>query len=205
MTEAMSHGDPGRPGVGEAGRETAEAPRRRDPEGRKRAILTAAAELVAERGAAALTHRAIAARARVPLGSTTQYFASIDVLREAALQQLADEIDESLATLEPYVADVARFPARAADEILGFLNDPRAVRAEIALMTTGTTDPRMRPLALRWPDRLIDMMEAHVGRERATAIAVYLDGVTMHAGLHDTPLGRDELLRALRALIEMPD
>lgn len=185
--------------------ERADPPRRRDPEGRRRAILTAASELVVEQGAAALTHRAIAARAGVPLGSTTQYFASIDELREAALQRLADEIDESLAALEPYVADIARLPERAVDELLDFLNDPRAVHADIALMTTGTTDPRMRPLALRWTDRLIDMLAAHIGLGRATAVAVYLDGATMHAGLHDAPLSRDELLRVLRALLDMPD
>lgn len=187
------------------GADRALAPRRRDPEGRRRAILTAASELVVEQGAAALTHRAIAARARVPLGSTTQYFTSIDELREAALQQLADEIDASLAALEPHAAEIARHPERALDEILEFLNDPRAVHADVALMTSGTTDPRMRPLALRWTDRLIDMLAAHIGRGRATAVAVYLDGATMHAALHDAPLGRDELLRALRGLLDMPD
>lgn len=180
------------------------APRRRDPEGRRRAILTAASEIIVEQGPAALTHRAIAARAGVSLGSTTQYFASIDELREATLQQLADEIDESLTRLGPLLADLVAHPERAIAEVCEFLSDPRAVHADVALMSTGTTDPRMRALAQRWTDRAIDLMSEHLGRERATAIAVYLDGATIHAALHDAPLDRDHLERVLVALGTMP-
>ena len=60
------------------------APGRRDPEGRRRAIIDAAAELIVDSGASSLTHRAVAARAGVSLGSTTQYFSSLDELRELA-------------------------------------------------------------------------------------------------------------------------
>ncbi|MCW2286928.1 TetR family transcriptional regulator [Leucobacter luti] len=180
------------------------APRRRDPEARRREILAAAAELAAEHGVAALTHRAIAARAGVPLGSTTQHFASIDELREAALQRLAEEIDESLATIEPYVAEIAHDPSRVIDDVVTFLHDRRTVRSDIALMTSGTTDPRLRALALRWNDRLIDMLTEPVGAEAALAISVYLDGATIHAGLHDDPLSREHLTRVLLALARLP-
>ncbi|RGE16835.1 TetR/AcrR family transcriptional regulator [Leucobacter sp. wl10] len=180
------------------------APKRRDPEGRRRTILSAAAELIVESGAAALTHRAVAARAQVPLGSTTQYFGSIDELREAALQQLSDEIDEELANLEPFLSEFVNDPDRAVAQFLEYLHDTRVLQADIALMTTGVTDPRLRPLALRWFDRLTDMLAQHIGRERAAAIAVYLDGATMHAGLHEQPLEHHEITRALRALATMP-
>ncbi|WP_336652176.1 MULTISPECIES: TetR/AcrR family transcriptional regulator [unclassified Leucobacter] len=183
----------------------APAPGRRDPEGRRRAILTAATEIVVEQGPAALTHRAIATRAGVALGSTTQYFASIDELRDLALQQLADEIDTSLTQLEPLLEGFPHNPAPAIAEIHDFLRDARAVHADVALMSTGSTDPRMRALAQRWTDRVIDLLAVHVSRERATAIAVYLDGATIHAALHDAPLDRDHLERVLLALCAMPD
>lgn len=182
----------------------AAVPRRRDPEARRREILAAAAELAAEHGVAALTHRAIAARAGVPLGSTTQHFASIDELREAALQQLAEEIDASLATIEPYVASIARDPSRVIDDVVTFLHDRRTVLSDIALMTSGTTDPSLRALALRWNDRLIDMLTGPIGAEAALAISVYLDGATIHAGLHDEPLSREHLTRVLLALARLP-
>src|SRR5690606_18785665 len=85
-------------------------PRRghRDPEGRRRAILHAAAELIVENGATGISHRAIAQRAGVSLGSTTQYFDSLDELREAALQLLADDIDEQLAKIERGLCEATR-------------------------------------------------------------------------------------------------
>lgn len=178
--------------------------RRRDPEGRRRAILTAAAEIVIERGASALTHRAIAARAQVPLGSTTQHFASIDELREAALEQLASEIDQELDELTPFVADIVAAPERALRGFAEYLHDRRHVRADIALMTAGTSDRRLRELALRWPNRLIEALGAQVGETRARAVAVYLDGATMHAALHDEPLDAAEITRAITALLTMP-
>ena len=182
----------------------APAPRRRDPEGRRRAILTAATELIVERGAAALTHRAVAKRAGIPLGSTTQYFSSIDELRESALQQLADEIDEALAQIEPLVSTLISNPGPVVDEMLAYLEDPRAVHADTALMTIGTTDPRMRDLALRWAERLVDMLAAQIGAERARAIAIFLDGATLHACLTGTPLDRESLLSVISALAAMP-
>lgn len=187
-----------------AAQNTPATPRRRDPEGRRRAILTAATEIIVEEGAAALTHRAVAKRASVPLGSTTQYFTSIDDMRECALQQLADEIDEAIARLEPFIATMHERPDPIIDELLAYLEDPRTVHADIALMTSGTTDPRLRALALRWPERVVDLLSTQVGQERAVAIAVFLDGATMHAGLTGTPLGRDELTRVLQALMTMP-
>ncbi|MBK0422783.1 TetR family transcriptional regulator [Leucobacter sp. CSA2] len=180
------------------------APRKRDPEGRRRAILEAATELIVESGAAALTHRAVAARAGVPLGSTTQYFASIDELRDSALQVLADEIELSLARMEPAIALIHERPEVALAEAIDFLSDRRAVLSDIALLTTAVTDPRLNELALRWTNRLIEMLAAHIGRARATAIALYLDGAAINAGLSGGPIPVADITRTLRALVEMP-
>ncbi|RZT68306.1 TetR family transcriptional regulator [Leucobacter luti] len=180
------------------------APRRRDPEARRREILAAAAELAAEHGPAALTHRAIAARAGVPLGSTTQHFASIDELREAALQQLADEIDESLESIGPLVADIVEDPSHAVAEILVFLRDRRAVQSDIALIASGSTDQRLRALALRWNERLVEILTPTLGHDQALALSVYLDGATVHASLHEEPLSAEHLTRVFTALSRLP-
>ena len=182
----------------------APARRRRDPEARRREILIAATELIVENGAATLTHRAIASRAGVPLGSTTQYSTAIDDLRETAPQQLAREIDQELDKIHDVISDFATAPERAVASLSAFLADPRAVHAEIALMTAGTTDARMRELALRWSDRFTEMLTEEIGRTRAVAISVYLDGATIHAGLHEKPLQAAEMTAAIRALAMMP-
>ncbi|KAM9861839.1 TetR/AcrR family transcriptional regulator [Leucobacter sp. BZR 635] len=176
------------------------APGKRDPAGRRRAILRAATEIIVTLGPAALTHRAVAALAGVSLGSTTQYFSSIDELRETALHELAQEIDESLASVAPYLEHIQTHPEPAVTEFLRYIEDSRTVHADIALMWSATTDPRLRELALRWNDKLADMLTQHIGRERAEAVVVFLDGATIHAGLHEHPLSREAITNAILAL-----
>lgn len=180
-------------------------PRRRDPEARRRAILDAAAEIVVEQGPAALTHRAVAARAGVALGSTTRYFASIDDLREATLRMLGDEIDASLDAVELELSSCDDPAERSAALMHDYLFDSRQVHATMALVTAAASDALLRSLALRWTDRLTDILAQYTSRERAVAVGVYLDGAVMHAAVHDTPLSRDALARVIRAIFTMPD
>jgi len=179
------------------------APGRRNPEGRRRAIIAATAELIVEQGLSSVTHRAVAARAGVSLGSTTQYFASLEQLLEEALHLLADEIDAELAQLADQLLPLDDAPERCAEIMHDFLRDSRQVRADLQLMIAGMSDPRLRALALRWTDRLTEILATHVGRETALAIVLYLDGVTLHAGLHDTPVSARAMSDTIRALMTM--
>lgn len=180
---------------------TAIAPGRRDPEGRRRAIVTAAAELVRERGAAGLTHRAVAARAGVSLGSTTQYFASLDELRERALQLLAEQIDDELAEVEEQLIPLEEAPERMAEALHSWLCQQRQVRAEMALIAAAMSDAELRPLARRWDERMIEILSRHMDRERAEAIVLYSDGLTIHAALNEEPVRADAIARVFRALL----
>lgn len=56
---------------------------------RRTALIKAAAELLLDHGLAALSHRAVAAHAALPLASTTYYFASADELQDEALHYIA--------------------------------------------------------------------------------------------------------------------
>lgn len=58
---------------------------------KKAAIVDAAAAIAREQGFGAVRHRAVAQRARVPLGSTTYYFSSLDDLLGAVATALYDE------------------------------------------------------------------------------------------------------------------
>lgn len=61
------------------------------PKGERRrfALVCAAGELLCEGGFQAVTHRAVAERAGLPLASTTYYFSSLDELTEAAVEHLS--------------------------------------------------------------------------------------------------------------------
>ncbi|MBU3994451.1 MAG: TetR family transcriptional regulator [Actinobacteria bacterium] len=179
-------------------------PHRRDPPARRRAIVAAAAELIVEVGPSRLTHRMVAARAGVALGSTTQYFVSIDELREAALRLLADEIEEGLVEAQSALAEFDSAPEQLAQLMHRFLSDPRQVHADMALVTSATQDPRLRAIALRWYDGLVELLSAHLGPERAEVAAIFFDGATMHAALHDDPLSTEQLARLFRTIARLP-
>ncbi|WP_051198512.1 TetR/AcrR family transcriptional regulator [Gordonia shandongensis] len=167
---------------------------RRDPEARRTAIIAAAADLIVERGPERLTHRLVADRADVPLGSTTAYFTSLDDLRAQALAHLAAELDADLDTLRHDVGD----PDLSADDLVtllaNYLRDRRRVAADLSLMSAAAYDPDLRDLALRWQETLIDLLAVRVGRDGAVALALLVDGLTVHAALHDEPLPRHLLL-----------
>ena len=73
-------------------------PRHVDPE-RKDRIIEACITVIAERGVAGTSHRVVAAKAHVPLGSMTYYFDGMHDLLHQAFERFADRA-------------VARFDAR---------------------------------------------------------------------------------------------
>src|SRR5262245_58742502 len=86
---------------------------------RREGILDAALAVIAERGTEAVTHRSVATKAGVPLGSTTYYFASRDELVREAFKRYVAYVFELLAQglpegardaagLTEYLVDVAR-------------------------------------------------------------------------------------------------
>lgn len=182
----------------------APARRRRNPEERRRIIVEAAATLITEVGSDGLTHRLVAKRAGVPLGSTTQYFATLDDLREAALARLADDIDSGLADVAETLGEHGPSAAVFAEALHDYVSDERLVRADLALVSAAVIDPALRPLAVRWPDGLVEMLVPHVGPTAARAIAAYTDGVAMHALLYGSPLSLDDLTATLTALTALP-
>lgn len=180
-------------------------PRRRNPEERRRTIVEAAAALILEVGSAGLTHRLVAHRAEVPLGSTTQYFATLDDLRDAALAHLAHDIDVGLAEVSDTLAEHGPVPAVFARALHDYISQDHLIRADMALISAAAVDPKLRPLAVRWSDGMVALLSPHVGARAARAVTAFADGVSMHALLNGTPMDVDDLTTALAALTEPGD
>src|SRR5919197_1233263 len=88
---------------------------------RRDAILRAAIALIGEEGSDALTHRAVAERAGVPLSATTYYFDSKeDLFREAVALAAREEV-ERLEDLVLALAPRALTPAEWAREVAAFV------------------------------------------------------------------------------------
>jgi DNA-binding transcriptional regulator YbjK len=175
--------------------------RRRDPEARRNAIAFAAAELIVEVGVEAITHRMVAARADVPLGATTQYFDTLDDLREAALRLLASHVEAQLQRMRDALAADGATAAAIADFISAALADAPAVRADRAVVTAAVHDPKLRELARSFSQVLIAILEPVHGAERATAAAVFIDGVLWHSQINDVPLPHHIIETALAGIL----
>ncbi|MEW1963089.1 TetR family transcriptional regulator [Microbacterium sp. NPDC077644] len=175
--------------------------RRRDPEARRSAIVLAAAELIVEVGIAAITHRMVAARADVPLGATTQYFDTLDDLREAALSLLVEHVEAHLQQMRDALAADGASAASIAEFVCSALTDAPAVHADRAVVTAAVHDPKLRELIRTFSHAIIGMLEPAHGTERATAAAVFIDGVLWHSQINDVPLPRHIIETALAGIL----
>lgn len=177
------------------------ARRRRDPESRRREIIVAAAELIVEVGVGALTHRLIAARAGVPLGATTQYFATLDDLRAEALHHLVAEVDERIDGIRAILAARGATPAVLTELIMRGLADARALEADRAVVTAAVNDPQLRALARRWTTQMAGFLVDDYGPDRATAAAVFIDGLLWHSRISEDALSSSLIESALAGIL----
>lgn len=183
--------------------ETDQPTKKRDPEGRKRQIAEAAAQLLMQEGSAKFTHRRVAELAGVPLGSTTQHFATLDDLKRAGLERVAVLIEEGFdEALEAVHAEGGDVPT-IAHSLHRYLADTDQVRADTSLYAVAINDPEVRPLAVRAFEKFVDGLGMYIGAEQARMLAVFIDGASLYACLHGEALGEDALIRAIHALMDI--
>ncbi len=145
-------------------------------EGRRREILAAAVRVIAQGGADAVTHRRVAAEARVPLGSLTYYFESrVDLIREA----FRFYIDEATA----FLLEVEReIPPTSVTDLVDLIVEimrrefmqPELLRAEYEMILHASRDEQVSRAYAGWEreleSRLAAPLEA-IGAERPLAAA----------------------------------
>lgn len=151
--------------------------RRYDPQRRQR-IIDAAIRVVAARGIGALSHRAVAAEADVPLGSTTYHFATLDDLLVAALGQANEAW---LVKLEDWERGMAP-DASLAEELAAFIeeaaDDRQQATLEYELYFAALRHERLRPIAADCLDRLTELFARRTGDlATARALTAMVDGM----------------------------
>ncbi len=181
--------------------------RRYDPERRQR-IVDAAVRVVAERGVAALSHRAVAAEADVPLGSTTYHFTGRDELLLATLRQVNDAW---LARFDRWVESVDRdrpLAPQAAGFVQACLSDHRArTELEYELYVAGLRHPEVRPLAAECVESMVGLVRRRLVRDEATARALVAlsDGLLLQLLLTGRPYDAAETVAAFARLLTDED
>ncbi|MDG2049844.1 MAG: TetR family transcriptional regulator [Myxococcota bacterium] len=178
----------------------------------REAILWATLNLVAESGVDAVTHRRVAQRAGVSLGSTTHHFSGRqDLLRESFRHYLIfgnrmiSALAETVGQRSPHAIDRVR-------EILVALverefTDPQLVRAEYELLLYATRDPELSQMVTAWEANLVGTLAAALrktGASRPTEFAHtlvnFVRGFEMER-LVQPELGIDELRGRLTPLL----
>jgi DNA-binding transcriptional regulator YbjK len=176
---------------------------------RRESLLHAAAALIAERGYGAITHRAVAERAGVPLASTSYFFDSIDELvREAALsfqQRRMLEFEAALVTLPDAVS-----PEQGAKDIadLVFSLPIEQPMSNYEIYLNAARQPALREVAADSMRRLEAVAEAALRALGAThpeigarAVVALGEGFALQHVARPRPTDRDDFEQALRSLL----
>ena len=174
--------------------------RPRDPAARRAALETAVVEVIAEVGIGRTTHRAVAARADLPLGATTYYFPTLDDLIAAGLRRATEAVHADLESWAVRLREASDLPTTLAGLAAGYLADRGQAQIEYELFVAAARAPALRPLAEAWLTGMTDLLEPHVGRPAARNVIALLDGAMLHALVTASDLDAQPLTEAIRSL-----
>ncbi|SED58521.1 TetR/AcrR family transcriptional regulator [Ruania alba] len=150
---------------------------------RRDSVITAAADLLLERGPGTCTHREVAARAGCSLSATTYYFSSLEELLGAAGERIvrgwADHAERVAAELDPRASRSQRISAAVA----AVLPEPERVRGHYEhLAGAGRSQQVAAAYAAGRPrvDAALTQIAGPLGLDAALVVAV-IDGAAITA------------------------
>ncbi|GGY95519.1 TetR/AcrR family transcriptional regulator [Streptomyces poonensis] len=168
-----------------------------DPQRRER-IIDATLDLIAEEGVAGVSHRKIAQRAGVPLGSMTYHFAGIDEVLHEAFRRFTDHI---VAVFGAHLAGAADRDAAvtAVTDLVHTLSEgsQRDLVLTQELYTLAARRPAYRELTHAWMRRSRDHLEEHFDPDTARQLDALIEGLTLHRALAREPHDRALTLQAV--------
>jgi DNA-binding transcriptional regulator YbjK len=172
--------------------------RRFDPDRRER-IIDAALEVIAEIGVAGASHRKIAARADVPLGSMTYHFADMDELLRVSFEKFSDTI---ATRYEDWFSKAANAD-EAREAVVGLIHaDLLASQRELVLTTELYTlaarNPAFRTLTCDWMARSRRALRRFFDEPTTHMLDALIEGLFIHAALDTTPPDRARTAEAVR-------
>ncbi|MEW2221881.1 TetR family transcriptional regulator [Streptomyces sp. NPDC006990] len=174
-----------------------------DPARRER-IMAATERILLRGGIAALSHRAVAREAGVPLGSTTYYFATLDDLLDAAIRRLSERYAFRLHTWGAALGDLSRagLVEALADLVEALLREDRpALVLSFELSAAAMRRPELREAALLYAETEREVLRAHTDERTARALSRVLDGLLLHSLAAAAPPTRSDITGPLAALL----
>ncbi|MFJ8362635.1 TetR family transcriptional regulator [Streptomyces sp. NPDC093984] len=172
-------------------------------------ILDACADLLDEVGYDALSTRAVALRASVPIGSVYRFFgnkrAMVDALAERNLERYTERVAHRLAE-----AQGEGGWRTAMDAMLDEYLDMKRTAPGFSLVDFGNQIPvgaRCAEPNHRVADRLTELLSAYLGREpdealrRTLLIAVETADTLVHLAFRVSPEGDEKIIAEMRELL----
>jgi DNA-binding transcriptional regulator YbjK len=179
----------------------ARAPRGPGDPGRRDRIAAAALEIALAQGVHAVSHRAVAAAADVPLGSTTYHFRTLDDLLAAAMEQAAATYAAELDAWDAGLAEDVDLPEALAGQILDWLaTQRRRLVAEYELYFAAIRRPALAPASAAWAAALAQVLERRTSGPTARALTIVTDGALIHALVTGVRPEHGELVTLLRGV-----
>jgi DNA-binding transcriptional regulator YbjK len=170
---------------------------------RKEIIIAAAAKIIVEDGINTLTHRKVAEAARVPLGSTTQYFASIDALKLAALHYLVNDIDAQIQEYATMLAKSQDIAKDLSNILSAYLSNTKNVRVEATFQMSDLGNPELQVITRHWHDSLVNMLTTRIGYASAESISLFIDGVIFQTATLGVTPSKALLASSIANLLEV--
>lgn len=146
-------------------------------------LLDAAVEIICTEGVAAVTQRAVAARAGTSLASTTYHFPKADDLLVAAFEQTSSRTLDDIRLLGAEVTAGRTSLRDAAMELVGRAPYGTRLPADgvIQLTLSAAHNPRLRPIADAFVDRFSATLAPLVGGPaEARTLVRALSGLILH-------------------------
>lgn len=175
--------------------------RRHDPD-RKGRIIEAALAVIADRGVAGTTHRSVAARADVPLGSLTYHFRSLEDLLTQAFRRHAERLSVLYAAHFDGVETHGQLIEAVTDLIHGdAAADDRDWAIAHELYLAAGRDPALRVVAETRMRASRDVLERYVDATTARGIDALIEGLLMHKTLSTAQLPRAQIDDIVRRVV----
>ncbi|WP_194396294.1 TetR/AcrR family transcriptional regulator [Microbacterium atlanticum] len=174
-----------------------------DPD-RPRKITEATLAVIARDGIGALSHRAVAAMADVPLGATTYYFKTRDHLIEAATEYAAAalhsevtawfDVPPTRTTLSRRLAELTEFQTAH-----GPRRDQLALEYELYL--AGGRIASLREINMRWDGVLRAIMVPLIPERAVRAVGALMTGLHVQAVVYGVRFDADDVEELIETTI----
>jgi DNA-binding transcriptional regulator YbjK len=158
---------------------------------RRGAILAATIRILSDHGLTAVTHRAVAREAGVPLAATTYYFSSKDELVTEALAILVDEeitrVGERAVEMGEALSSPSEAAAAFAEVLMPDAAAAGAVLAKFEVYLEAARRPVLRTTAAQWRVAFTELAEAGLRlagaadpERQAPLLVAGIDGILVH-------------------------